>query len=310
MVKIDMWWYSEQTGLGIIEVYVEKRIVSLGEYWLFVTWFDMFPFQDLADEVRIYFFRELTKKLTELCSKNNCLFVQIETIDYSQSSTLSVTGSTFDKQVTWVSSFKLGAYKKFIPPYTAVIDLTLSDEEILADMKQKGRYNIRLAEKKWVKVSQVSKNLENIEIFCKLMEITTKRDKFKGNSQCYYESLLSRDDIYLFFAEHDGEVIAAGIFAIYDRIVYYYYGASANHKRNLMAPYLLQWKAILFWKEQGCALYDFLWIASPMISHDSLEGVTNFKLKFTTDTRYVSKAYIYKHKVLKYVLIQFLRYFK
>jgi lipid II:glycine glycyltransferase (peptidoglycan interpeptide bridge formation enzyme) len=44
--------------------------------------------------------------------------------------------------------FKTGYYKKFIPPYTAIIDLTKTEDEILAGMKPKGRYNIRLAEKK------------------------------------------------------------------------------------------------------------------------------------------------------------------
>ena len=310
VVKIDMWWYAEHTGLGIIEIYVEKRAVSLWEYWLFVIWFEMSSFQDLDEKVRIHFFRELTHKLQDLCVKQNWLFVQIETLDYTQSSTLSVTGSTFDKQIMWVSLFRVGVYKKFIPPYTAVIDLTKSEEEMLADMKQKGRYNIRLAEKKWVKVSQVSKNHDNIKIFCELMELTTKRDKFHGNGQNYYESFLSRDNTYLYFSEHNWEVIAAAIFAIDGPIMYYYYWASANHKRNLMAPYLLQWKAILFGKEQGCQLYDFLWISSPMISHDALTWVTNFKIKFTSDTRLVSKAYVYKHKKLKYALIQFLKYFK
>ena len=310
VIKIDMWWYGEQTGLGILEVFIEKRLVSLGEYGLFVIWFDMLPFQDLDDEVRIYFFCHLTKKLSSLCKEKNCLFVQIETIDYSQSSTLSVTWSTFDKQITGKSSFKVWSYKKFIPPYTVVIDLTKSKDEILADMKQKWRYNIRLAEKKWVRVNQVNKTQENIEIFCKLMDITSKRDNFKANTQNYYESFLTRNDTFLYFAEHDWEVISAGIFAIEWSIMYYYYWASSNEKRNLMAPYLIQWNAINYARERNCILYDFLWIASPMISHDTLTWVTNFKLKFTSDTRYISKAYIYKYRKLKYMLIQFLKYFK
>ena len=310
VIKIDMWWYSKQTDLGILEVFVEKRLVSLGEYGLFVIWFDMLPFQSLKDEVRVYFFRHLTKKLSLLCKEKNCLFVQIETIDYTQTSTLSVTWSTFNKQITWKSCFQEWVYKKFIPPYTAVIDLTKSEDDILADMKQKGRYNIRLAEKKWVNVSQVSKTLHNIEVFYKLMELTIERDNFKGNTQSYYESFLTRSDTFLYFAEHEWEVIAAGIFAIEWSVMYYYYWASANHKRNLMAPYLIQWKAIVYAKERWCTLYDFLWIASPMISHDTLTWVTNFKLKFTPDTRYISKSYIYKHKKLKYLLIQILRYFK
>jgi len=105
-------------------------------------------------------------------------------------------------------------------------------------------------------------------------------------------------------------VLAAGIFIYQDEVMYYYYGASSSHKRNLMAPYLLQWKAIENAKNLGCTLYDFLGIAGPDETNSSLAGVTDFKLKLTPDIRGVSQSYIYIHKVWKYRLIQFLKYVK
>ena len=85
----------------------------------------------------------------------------------------------------------------------------------------------------------------NIQKFHALMSETTARDAFAGNSLEYYRVFLeSLDNSQLFFAYHEEEIIAAGIFVMEGGVMTYYYGASSNHKRNLMAPYLLQWTAI------------------------------------------------------------------
>lgn len=130
-------------------------------------------------------------------------------------------------------------------------------------MKPKGRYNIKVAGKNGVQVKQVWKSKENIQKFYDLMCETTQRNKFSGNSLSYYETFLGQEHTQLFFAEHEGEIIAAGIFIQHEDILYYYYGASSSHKNNLMAPYLLQWTAIQYAKEHGMKLYDFLGIAHP-----------------------------------------------
>ena len=85
----------------------------------------------------------------------------------------------------------------------------------------------------------------NIEKFHVLMSETTARDSFAGNTLEYYKVFLeSLENSQLFFAYHESELIAAGIFVVEDDVMTYYYGASSSHKRNLMAPYLLQWTAI------------------------------------------------------------------
>jgi lipid II:glycine glycyltransferase (peptidoglycan interpeptide bridge formation enzyme) len=77
-----------------------------------------------------------------------------------------------------------------------------------------------------------------------------------------------------------------------------------------MAPYLLQWEAIKIAKQKGNKIYDFLWVASPKEKNSPLSWVTNFKLKLSSDFRFVSESYIWINKKLKYNLIIFLRYFK
>ena len=115
-----------------------------------------------------------------------------------------------------IPGYKRDSYKKFIEPYTIVIDLDVSEEEILAQMKEKGRYNIRLAEKRGVVVEQVKSTKENLEIFLSLFEETLSRDGFSGNSRTYYRNLLDyleRENIgSLFLAKNaSGVPIAAAI---------------------------------------------------------------------------------------------------
>lgn len=128
-------------------------------------------------------------------------------------------------------------------------------------MKQKGRYNIRLAEKKGIRICEVDKTEENIHIFYTLMEETTQRDKFSGNTEDYYRIFLNKiPESRLLFAYYKNTVIAAGIFIFHEKFSLYYYGASSGDEehRKLMAPYLLQWEAIKIAKYLGAESYDFL----------------------------------------------------
>jgi lipid II:glycine glycyltransferase (peptidoglycan interpeptide bridge formation enzyme) len=74
-----------------------------------------------------------------------------------------------------------------------------------------------------------------------------------------------------------------------------------------MAPYLLQWTAIAHAKKRGCKIYDFLGVAGDDEKNSSLSGVTDFKMKLAPIKTKVSDAYIWKHKKMKYILIQVLK---
>lgn len=269
-------------------IFIEKRKVSLGEYWLFVIW--------LSKELN----QKQIKSLQYLCKKENCLFIQIESIHYTEV-------SFFQK----ISPFQEGYYKKFIPPYTAIIDLTKNEEEILKGMKPKGRYNIGLAKKKWITVEIVEKTKENIEVYYSLMQETTSRDNFLWNTYWFYETFLTTlEKSELFIAYFEWKAIAGWIFVFDWDNAYYYYGASSNEHRNLMAPYILQWSAIQEAQKRNCKIYDFLWIATPWEEKSSLAWVTDFKLKLTGDSKKVSESIILVNKEWKYILIQILRKLK
>lgn len=266
-------------------IIAEKRIITLW-FGLFVLW--------VSDE-NIDLFREDLIKLSKI---ESCLFVQFETINYEWYKN-NINQNKY--------------YKKFITPYTALIDLTKTEEEILAFMKAKGRYNIKVAEKNEIVVKKSEITDENIEIFYDLMMETTSRDSFNWNSLEFYKRFLNASENNLLFIAYKWEVpVRAGIFVYFLEIATYYYWVSSSDKayRNLMSPYLLQWTAILEAKSRWCKLYDFLWIASPNEENSSLAWVTDFKLKLTPDSREVSRSEIYINNKFKYNLIMMLKKIK
>jgi len=275
---------------------IEKRKIWMWKYGLFILW--------VSSMVSFYVkWNSIFEKIIALANKEKVLFIQIETINYFISTLDDIENDIIGK---WY-------YKKFITPYTAVIDLKQDKEDILKKMKPKWRYNIRLAEKKWVIIKEVEKNNKYIEKFYKLMNETTSRDKFNWNSLDYYITFLKKiESSKLLLAYKDDKVIAWWIFVFDKKVsIYYYWASTSNPKyRNLMAPYLLQWKAISIAKNIWSKLYDFLWVASPWETNSSLSWVTSFKKKLTPDIRKVSTSYIWINKKYKYYLLIILRRLK
>lgn len=161
------------------------------------------------------------------------------------------------------------------PQETLILELENSEEELLAAMHQKTRYNIRLAEKKGVIIKPGTS--EQCPEFWRLMNLTGDRDQFRIHDAAHYENLVRTDNgfVKLFLAEYVGRNIAAGLFCFWGNKVTYMHGASDNEYRNVMAPYLLQWSVIKTARAQGYKYYDFYGI-----SEKKWPGVTRFKLGF------------------------------
>jgi len=212
--------------------------------------------------------------------------------------------------------------QSYLPETTLILDLTQSEEQILTQMKQKGRYNIRLAEKKGVKIEifdyqDIAKLKIAVENFHQILKETEDRDGFKGHDGNYYFKMLQslKSNAKLYLAKYENNYLAGIIITKFKNTATYYYGASSNLHREVMAPYLLQWRAIKDAKKGNCVIYDFLGISpitqisndnlkSPkgihnssfIIHHSPLKNVTQFKLKFggIEITYPPSKTYIFK----------------
>jgi len=146
------------------------------------------------------------------------------------------------------------------PRRTVLVALDAEPEELLGRMKQKTRYNIRLAARKGVTVRPGDEH--DLPAFYQLMEITAKRDGFGIHSQAYYEAahrlFVPQDRGRLLLAEYKDELLAALVVFAFGDTACYMYGASSEAHRKLMPTYLLQWEAMLWAREQGCRIYD-LW---------------------------------------------------
>ena len=162
------------------------------------------------------------------------------------------------------------------PSKTLILSLSKSESDLLKGMHQKTRYNIRLAEKKSVKI--IEPGLDKFDNFWRLLSETSTRDDFRLHGIDYYKEMLKADPKYikLLFAQYKGELVAANIVSFFGDTVTYVHGASSNEFRSTMAPYLLQWHTIKLAKEQGYKYYDFFGI-----DEFKWPGVTRFKLGFS-----------------------------
>lgn len=185
------------------------------------------------------------------------------------------------------------------PPRTIVIDIRATEEEILAKMKQKTRYNIRLAEKKGVTV----RAWDDIESFHKMMLVTGGRDGFGIHSLEYYkrayELFHPKGLCEILVAEFEGKPLAALFVARNGNRAYYLYGASTDEERNRMPAYLLQWEAMKWAKARGCEEYDLWGVpdedeatleANFETRHDGLWGVYRFKRGFGGELKRAAQA--------------------
>jgi len=210
-------------------------------------------------------------KIKELAKRENCIFLRVEPIE---------------KLKIENCKLEIARSNDVQPSKTIILDLTKSEEQLLKDMHQKTRYNIRLAEKKGVKI----KESQNIDDFWKLMKETTDRDGFRAHNKEYYERMLQIDpstplrsaqddkkkmNVKLYIAEYENKILVAGIFVFYGDTVTYLHGASTHDNKNVMAPYLLHWEMIKFAKKSGYKYYDFYGI-----SEKKWPGVTRFKKGF------------------------------
>lgn len=165
-----------------------------------------------------------------------------------------------------------------------MIDISGSEEEVLSRMKQKTRYNIRLAEKKGVKTF-VTKEEKYTRAFLELIAATSDRKVIAPHPRAYYEKFFTafaEGTLFLFVAEYKEKVIAANMIALYGKTAYYLHGGSSDEHRDVMAPYLLQWEQIKLAKEKGATQYDFGGIHTKF--KNSWEGITKFKLGFSPKT--------------------------
>jgi lipid II:glycine glycyltransferase (peptidoglycan interpeptide bridge formation enzyme) len=175
------------------------------------------------------------------------------------------------------------------PRRTLLVHLDGTEDDVLARMHQKTRYNIRLAAKKEVVVEAWS----DLEAFGRMMQDTAARDGFGAHAPAYYACAYKLfhpgGACELFVARHVGMNLAALMVFARGSRAWYLYGASLDVDRQRMPAYLLQWEAMRWAKSRGCTTYDLWGVPDAELEAlerdfanraDGLWGVYRFKRGF------------------------------
>ena len=170
------------------------------------------------------------------------------------------------------------------PRHTILIDLHAPTEKLLARMKSKTRYNIRLAQKRGIEIQEAPAS--DLRRWYTLYGETCARNRIGQRTMHYFETLFrigcrrgSDTHVQLFLAQYAQTLVGGIIVVVHGGVATYLFGASKSTMRNLMANYLLQWHAMLYAKECGCQYYDLYGVA-PQESNNHLSGLYRFKSGF------------------------------
>jgi len=258
-------------------------------------------------------FSKFLVKINEISVKSQSIFTRFDFINQKN----SFFG---EKIIKILKNLKLvKSFEEIQPEYRQIIDISKSEEKILAQMKPKGRYNIKIAQKSGLDIVAVGAShpviangseaiyhdglprpltnsglamTEGIDEFYEIFRETAKRDGFEIRPKQYFIDLmeiLNRDGLaQVLTIKYNGIAVASGIITFYGDMASYLYGASLSSYRNTMAPYLMHWEAIKLAKAKGCKFYDLLAV-SPFSPNSQLqtsnsshkyEGITRFKEQF------------------------------
>jgi len=167
-----------------------------------------------------------------------------------------------------------------------VLDLDRTEDDLLRGMKPKTRYNVRLAEKKGVRVYEAPPS--SLPVWYGLYRETAARDGISLHEEAYYAALFDAADthpgpvprLHLLFAEAEGKVIAGIVVSVFGRQACYLYGAASDEMRNYMASYALQWHAIRLARAEGAEAYDLFGIPPRDDPDHAMYGLYRFKTGF------------------------------
>jgi lipid II:glycine glycyltransferase (peptidoglycan interpeptide bridge formation enzyme) len=240
-------------------------------------------------------------ELKEVAKAEQSIFVRLELVDeFSENAHKLLQSLGFTK-----------AFEELQPKWRQVIDLTPTRGEILAQMKQKGRYNIKLAERKGVKVERYPLNKidkKELGYFYRLYQETIKREGITGRNLQYFvelaQSFKETDYFDLYIASYHGEPLAGALISFYDKTSLYLYGGSSRQHSEVMAPYLMHWEIMCDAKERGMESYDMLGRSKPEEQNHKWAGVTRFKEQFGGRAVEILGSYDYINKPFLYNLFK------
>lgn len=215
----------------------------------------------------------LAKALLQVARQEKCIFIKVEPNILIEDA----------KQDNIDPLFKPSP-KPLFTKHNILIDLTLSEDELLKNMHPKTRYNIRVAEKHGVKV-EVATNDQSFNEYLRLYFETTRRQGYFGHNASYHrlawQTLKNSDMARLLVASYQGEVITAWMLLNFHNTLYYPYGGSSQTHKHVMASNLVAWEAIKLGKKSNLKTFDLWGSLGPSPDpNDPFIGFHRFKLGY------------------------------
>jgi lipid II:glycine glycyltransferase (peptidoglycan interpeptide bridge formation enzyme) len=232
-----------------------------------------FPKGNLPDEAQLQALKDLGKR-------KKAIFIKLE----PNIATPPHSAESLDEVRQFLTNHGCQRGRALFTPYSFVLDLTKSTDELLAGMKAKSRYNLKLAQSHGIQIVEDSTQ-HGFDQYLELLEQTTKRQQFYAHTKKYHttmwQTMFGANIARLFKAEYQGQVLAAWIVFVFNNTLYYPYGASSRNHREKMPSYLLMWEVIQWGKRQGCTSFDMWGALGPQANpKDPWFGFHRFKSGF------------------------------
>jgi lipid II:glycine glycyltransferase (peptidoglycan interpeptide bridge formation enzyme) len=200
---------------------------------------------------------DMLTNIKKIASDEKAIFVKMEPDVFQKTYDTANNPTTVSEPINFpdlVVSPKVAFY-----PFSYVVDLTKTEDELLAAMHTKTRYNIKIANRHQVKVEEAS-NDKGFEIYLNLLFDTTRRQGFYLHSENYHRTLwrtLKNTGMpHIMLASFNGEVLSAFMLFTLGNKLFYPYGSSLALHKEVMAQNLLMWECIKYGKSKGLKSFD------------------------------------------------------
>lgn len=272
LLQSELWRrFQEQNGISVRETALGLALVQNPPFFGSILYFPHGPvFEEQRDE------KEIRTALSQAATEGHAGWIRVE----------PRTGEELEcLKLAFGEGRVVPAPHDVQPREILVTDISLSTETLIARMKPKTRYNVRLAEKHGVSI-RFSWSSEDARAFIDLVYSTTHRKSIRPHPKSYYQNFfttLSEEEATLAIAEYDGKILAANLLVFFGDTAHYLHGGSSDEEREVMAPFLLHFRSMEEAKRRGCSRYDFggVRVRSRNGADDTdWDGITRFKQGF------------------------------
>lgn len=310
--NIQRTWEDEQHQI-IAAASILKRTFRLFKVGpaVSVLYIPRGPLLDWAEPERC---EKVVKDLEDLARAENAIFIKLDAeipvgsgVPGTESFVENPVGHkvvSLLRQRNWKVSPEQIQFKN-----TMLLDLGGDEETWLKRMKQKSRYNLRLAQKSGVMVREA--RIDELGMLYQMYAETSVRDGFVIRNQAYYldvwQRFMAAQKAIPLVAEVDGEIVAGLVLFVFGKRAWYLHGMSTQQHREKMPNYLLQWEAMRRARELGCDTYDLWGAPDEFNPEDRMFGVFRFKEGLGAQVALTPGAWDFvNHRLLYFVYMQML----